>query len=275
LESLKLGPDDRVVLDLLSNSAYMGTDGDGLPTPSHREGDGSYHILGSLTTAPPTALKKALEACSPLISPIGSSSVLLVVPIPRYVVGKCCADPNHIDNFEKTDFEDDLLDAQEQHRRILSVWGAAGGLNFDIIDPSAIVHPMVPLLRRRLTSRGASLWCQGDPVHLSPEAYRDLVGALMEVGDDSVFGGPSFSTSLEGTKRKIPDSVVTRPVAQTAKRGKKAHRIATAGCLTGSPPVPASSGRVWRGRGSRGGSSGGSHWAPLWRRFGHHGRRPK
>jgi hypothetical protein len=195
LESLKLGPDDRVVLDLLSNSAYMGTDSDGLPTPSHREGDGSYHILGSLTTAPPTNLKKALEACSPIIGPIGTSSVLLAVPIPRYVVGKCCADPNHNENFEKADFEDDLLDAQEQHRRILSAWGAAGGLNFDIIDPSAIVHPMEPLLRRRLTSGDAPLWCQGDPVHLSPEAYRDLAGALTELGDDSVFGGPSVSSS--------------------------------------------------------------------------------
>jgi hypothetical protein len=38
LESLKLGTDDRVVLDLLSNAAYMGTDGDGLPTPSYRRG---------------------------------------------------------------------------------------------------------------------------------------------------------------------------------------------------------------------------------------------
>jgi hypothetical protein len=195
LEHLKLGTDDRVVLDLLSNTAYMGTDGDGLPTPSFREGDGSYHILGSLTTAPPTNLRKALEACGPIIDPIGTASELLVVPIPRYVVGKCCADPKHIENFEKADFEDDLLEAQDQHRRILTTWGAACGLNFNIIDPSAIVHPMEPLLRRRLTSGGASLWCHGDPVHLSPEAYRDLAGAITETGDISVFGEPSVSSS--------------------------------------------------------------------------------
>ncbi len=274
LESLKLGTDDRVVLDLLSNSACMGTDGDGLPKPSYREGGGSYHILGSLTTAPPTNLKKALEACSPIIGPIGMSSVLLVVPIPRYVVGNCCADPNHVENFEKADFEDDLLEAQEQHRRILSAWGVAGGLNFDIIDPPAIVHPMEPLLRRRVTSGGALLWCQGDPVHLSPEAYRDLAGALREEGDGSVFGGPSVSTSSEGTKRKIPDSVVTKLVTLNAKRGKKANRITTAGWLTGSPPVPSALGRVWRGRGNRGESRGGGRWAPRWRRFGYHGRWP-
>ncbi len=119
-----------------------------------------------------------------------SSSVLLVVPLPRYMVGKCCTNPDHIDNFEKADYEDDLLDAQEQHIKILLVWGAASNLNSDMIDPSAIVHPMEPLLRRRLTSGIAPPWCQGDPVHLSREAYRDLAGALTEVGDGRVFGGP-------------------------------------------------------------------------------------
>ncbi len=53
-----LGENDVVVLDLLSNLAFMGTDMDGLPTPAIRSGDGKYHILGSLTTAPPTVLKK-------------------------------------------------------------------------------------------------------------------------------------------------------------------------------------------------------------------------
>jgi hypothetical protein len=60
-----LGENDVVVLDLLSNLAFMGTDMDGLPTPAVRSGDGKYHILGLLTTAPPTVLKKNLGAlCS-------------------------------------------------------------------------------------------------------------------------------------------------------------------------------------------------------------------
>ncbi len=219
----------------------------------------------------------ALEACGPIIDPIGSASVLLVVPIPRYITGKCCADPKHIENFERVDFEDDLLEAQEQHRRILATWGAGCGLNFDIIDPSAIVHPMEPLLRRRLTSGGAPLWCQGDPVHLSPEAYRDLAGAITEPGDGSDFGAPSVS-SAESTKRKIPDSVVTKTVIPNAKRGKMANRAFKAGWLTGTPPTHSSSGagRSWheRGRGKRGASRGGGRWTPRWSRRGNYGCRP-
>jgi hypothetical protein len=100
LEMLELGPDDNLVLDLLSNLAYMGTDDNRLPTPALRAGDGSYHIQGSLTTAPLMTLKKLLEACGSIVSIIGSCSVLLVVPIPRCVVGKCCTDPAHIENVE-------------------------------------------------------------------------------------------------------------------------------------------------------------------------------
>jgi hypothetical protein len=58
LRKLNVVEGDTVVLDLLSNAAFMGTDDDGLPTPASRAGDGRYHIIGSLTTSPPTALKR-------------------------------------------------------------------------------------------------------------------------------------------------------------------------------------------------------------------------
>jgi hypothetical protein len=56
----KIDPDERdlVVMDLISNVAYMGTDEDGLPSPPVRSGDGTYHITGSLTTAPPTKINQ-------------------------------------------------------------------------------------------------------------------------------------------------------------------------------------------------------------------------
>jgi hypothetical protein len=110
------GEQDVVILDLLSNIAFMGSDTDGLPTPAIRAGDGRYHIVGALTTAPPTALKKALEACMPLADAAKGNRVIFVHPIPRYVKTKCCDDPSHITNFVNDDYEEDLM---EQHRKIL------------------------------------------------------------------------------------------------------------------------------------------------------------
>jgi hypothetical protein len=58
IDRLDLNESDTVVLALLSNTAYMGTNDDGLPLPAYRAGDGSYHIIGTLKTTPPTTIKK-------------------------------------------------------------------------------------------------------------------------------------------------------------------------------------------------------------------------
>ncbi len=61
LEVVDPGASDTVVLDILSNSAYIGTTADGLPRPPFRAVDGSYRINDSLTTAPPGTVPEVLE----------------------------------------------------------------------------------------------------------------------------------------------------------------------------------------------------------------------
>ncbi len=60
LEELRPNKDDTVILDLLSNSSFMGTDEEGLPTPATAGEGGTYHIPGSLVTSPGPAIKKIL-----------------------------------------------------------------------------------------------------------------------------------------------------------------------------------------------------------------------
>ena len=66
LSEAKIGPNDTVILDLLSNSTYMGSDESGMPTPPCKE-DGRYHVLSNLQIAPGTVLNKILCDCRPLI----------------------------------------------------------------------------------------------------------------------------------------------------------------------------------------------------------------
>jgi hypothetical protein len=158
-------------------------------------------------------------------------------------------------------------------------WGAANGLNFDIIDPSTIVNLTAPLLRKRLTSDGASLWCTGDPVHLCPDAYQDLAGAFSEEGDGSVTGEPdgSISASSEGLKRRNPESVVTLPKMPATKRGRRGQNVAAAGWLTGAPSGDAAAGLGWRRQPSAWGcwrSYRDGRWAHWNHRHGRYSRRP-
>ncbi len=54
LEKLNLREFDTVVINPMSNSAYLGTDEDGLPIPVEKSDEGGrYHMYGDLQLAPP------------------------------------------------------------------------------------------------------------------------------------------------------------------------------------------------------------------------------
>jgi hypothetical protein len=62
LEKLNLTEFDTVVNDPMSNSAFLGTDEDGLPIPAEKsEEDGRYHLIGDLQLAPPSAFKNCMK----------------------------------------------------------------------------------------------------------------------------------------------------------------------------------------------------------------------
>jgi hypothetical protein len=258
LSELKLGKKDTVVCDLLSNVVFMGTNSDGLPTEAVRAEDGSYHIVGSLTIAPPSLTKKILSGCSKLARVLKETGTVLVSPIPRYVFGKCCDNPDHIENFEDPELDEEVVSGLEGVKKILQNWAIDHDLCFEIIDPTLLSDTRDLGLRERTTSTGQRLWRRDDPVHLTSEGYRDIAQAVA----DSVVSGPiEDSASLTGSskssqKRKRAESVVTKHPIREAKRGSTTTR--TAGWLLGR--LENNSGNTSRGSGSstrdRGGHRG-------------------
>jgi hypothetical protein len=119
------------------------------------------------------------------------------------------------------EYGDDLTEFQDQHRRLLGRCGVAIGLNFEILDLTAVVGPVEPILGKRTTSSGASIWAEGDNVHLSREAYKDAANAIVEMatscGNTVPRDSASSTETSDSLKRKQPESVVTFP-AQPAKR---------------------------------------------------------
>jgi hypothetical protein len=110
------------------------------------------------------------------------------------------------------------------------------GLNYDILDTTAVVRTMEPAIRDRDTSGGHSIWCERDGVHLSREAYINIAGAIIEatVG----FGGSDVDEaaggSYESSKRRQQNSVVTLPAPPPPqKRGHGPGEPNEAGWLRG------------------------------------------
>jgi hypothetical protein len=199
---------------------------------------------------------------------MSKTRVILVCPTLRYVVGKCCDDPKHIDNFNSSDYGDDLNDFQDQHRRLLGGWGTTTGINYDILDLTAVVGPGEPILGNRKSSGGASIWADED----SREAYMDAASAIVEIatgcGSIELDDSASSSGTSDMTERKQPESVVTFPAPPTKRRGGE-DRVC-AGWMRGE----AERGGPNRGMPWRGGAGG---WrtrsrAGIWAKRGWRGR---
>jgi hypothetical protein len=223
------------VLDLLSNSAFMGTDADGLPSPAFAGEDGTYHIPGSLSAAPPQAVKKILANCEQLGKACSKANlVVLVASIPRYITRKCCEEPCHTENYNCDDFEFEIVSGVETHKRLLESWAHDLSMNYVIVDATELADPAEPILRNRTTREGIPLWSNWDPVHLAPEAYRELAEAVVTVGsvDTSDTGSEAASsTSCTSHGKRLPESVVTVPEPPVAKQGRNTAGVRPAGWL--------------------------------------------
>jgi hypothetical protein len=105
LKKLNLTEIDTVVIDFMSNTAFLGTDEDGLPIPGEKsEEDGRYHLHGDLQHAPPSAFKSTMKLVYTIILNTGEAKIMLTVPLPRYVLVACCDDTSHVSNRQDPDF---------------------------------------------------------------------------------------------------------------------------------------------------------------------------
>ena len=196
LADLMPGKNDTVVFDLLSNSAFMGSDDEGMPTPVYKGGDGIHHVPGGLQAAPKGVLQKIAREAQELVGAAAGARVVHVVPFPRYFNGKCCDEADHVTNYGTGD----LL--EEYNRVIDNATAAIANCSdgqpyrcisvFDIFGTDTDLSSMV-------TSTGETIW-GSDPVHLSVEAYREVARAVLGGEDneprckrdrlDSVVPGP-------------------------------------------------------------------------------------
>jgi hypothetical protein len=218
LEKLDLTGSDTVVIDPMSNSAYLGTDEDGLPIPAEKsDEDGRYHLLGDLQLAPPSAFKNCFKNMERMLVFAGGAKVVFIVPLPRYVISGCCNNSEHVTNrlsgelaAEFAGAEKCLVEAATMGERT----GVARIINLLSFFGSGESPP------QDLTIvDGTSIWA-GDGVHLTTNASRVAARKLMA---DLASGGEEGEPAH---KRARLESVVPAPVP--------AKKKATA---TGQPPT--------------------------------------
>jgi len=251
LTALKLAESDTVILDLCSNSAYMGTDHNGLPVAAERTLDGKYHLQGDLQTAPRQVFCRILKDCTSVFEASAAAAVVLMAPTPRYVKAGCCENPDHISNIDSINdmFEEELHLAVSHFRTaVASLPPGTISCVFDIYQQFGQDETATRDLH---TSDGLSIWRDDDLVHLTDTAYMEIGMAILRGGDDEddVFQPPKKRQRLES----IVPAVQSKP-EQAAKAAPP-----SADWLTGRLAAPKHGGQKggWprgggRGRGGRG-----------------------
>ena len=263
---LQLKRSDTVVMDLWSNSAYLGTDDSGLPCQPQRDlDDRKYHIVGQLQAAPKPLIQKIFQDSRPLIEATGEARVVFIVPFPRYLAAPCCDGDGHLTNFGTDEVVTEILRVSETVSTLIkslpgdrfSIYNLTDLIGLDK-DPSLMV-----------TSSGSPAWGL-DGVHLTEAGYTDVC--------NDIAAHIAELTSTQRGKRPRLESVVPGP--PTKKRGGPAVRPSAWvwGCddLRGSVCWPGR-GRLPLNHGQRGsgwiGGGRGSGWRSGGRnRYGGRGR---
>jgi hypothetical protein len=175
LSDLNPTKDDKVVFDLLSNVAFMGTDENGMPTPAYKGKDGLYHVPGDLQAAPKGVLQKVLSEAGELIEAAGDAATVFVIPFPRYVAGKCCDNPDHITNFGTDELSDEIHRAMESATAATAIGG--GGRTLRLLSVFEIFGTDTDFLHM-VTRAENPIWGD-DPVHFTPAGYLEVARAIV------------------------------------------------------------------------------------------------
>ena len=86
-----------IILHIFDNSIYK-SEVDGELSDSVRI-NRKHHIEGKLVVLDHTDFKQLFETALPIIGSCTGSNVILLGPLPRYLLNKCCTDTSHITNF--------------------------------------------------------------------------------------------------------------------------------------------------------------------------------
>ena len=207
LAKLGLTKGDFVYVDALSNQLFMGSDEDGFPTEPERDGEGKWHISGSLVAAPKPRLKKLLHQLTPLRDACGQATLVCGLPLGRYISGKCCRDETHLENRDDEDFNQILSSAIAGCRGVLEA-AFPGCVVFNPMDSFADAEEDMAGI---LSSAGMSIWHENDPVHLTNAAYGDIAASLVKLVTTA-----TADPSTDQLRRPRLESVVTKPREATA-----------------------------------------------------------
>jgi hypothetical protein len=203
LSNQNAGSGDILIIDPLSNSIFCGTDENGDHVDPVKS-DGVWHIPGNLSVRAKSYVKAKVAILKKLIDSVPDCKIILISPLPRYVTGRCCPDPDHLVNFADPGYANEISDDMESVDCILEA------LVQSLSTPTVLLNfiscadePTCGLPDLKID--GNPLWHNLDPVHGSKGTY-DAMAKLIHATVDEL----GMVSSQAPPKRPRLESIVVR-----------------------------------------------------------------
>ena len=221
-----------IVFQMLDCAAYYARTEEGGLLPSRQAQGGKYHIDGELVVAPKELFLPYLKNCLPVLRAGGTVRKLLLTPLPRYWLGGCCEDVDHIPNRMEESYEDELFTGVDKLRRFTKDFVHMNKLTS--VTVLNTVQMMGELKGGRSTSSEmreevAEKWGP-DPVHPAQPCYDALAKSILALIDSwSSEGQPMPKKSKWAAAASADNRVKPSPGHQAAIRGRGRRGRGTGG----------------------------------------------
>ena len=155
----------------------------------------------------------------PIIRASRGASLLLIGPLPRYVVGKCCNSTTHITNFDQEDYVGNIRDmVKEVGKQLRNLCHTKRVKEVKILNPAVLMG--ISGSPPPSTDTMYELWGH-DPVHPKVQAYKLMAERILEeTGSSAVVHSRKPSTSSLSTPLSSREGWTTSTPTVANRRGK-------------------------------------------------------
>jgi hypothetical protein len=182
LRNYNANSNNFILIDPVSNNIFCRTNTDGNTIEPVRQNDG-WHITGELNIRTKSYLKVLLGHLKIVTESFPELKIMVLLPIPRYVSGKCCDNADHITNCDDSAFVAEISDGLERVEELVTGWLQTlpnTGLTEDFRAGTDEPGCQLP----DQTAGGDSIWNLADPVHPVAALYNSLAAAIAAAMSD-------------------------------------------------------------------------------------------
>jgi len=166
-----------IVMQLFDNSIYYGCREEGEMLLPKKGTDRVYHVEGALKIVKKSTFRDLFCLALSVIREAGDITIFLTVPLPRYLLEKCCSNPTHISNKYQADYESSMREALAD----IASW-MKSMCEMRRLKNVVIYNPMEPLglLDDEADEEQILQLWGADPVHPTEAAYKAIGDHLSE-----------------------------------------------------------------------------------------------